>query len=66
MSGLVKANKNFREFVKYSNVGLLKKSRGMILGLTEICEGLPTMKYSAVCCSPSAEVYVLTKQVLAN
>ena len=55
-----------RRNIKNLSLNLLKKSKGMILGLLEIIEEQPTMKYTAFCCSSYAEVYVLSKHVRIN
>lgn len=61
--GSVKDLKSLKRYSKQVRLNLLKKSKGMILGLTEIVEESSIMKYTAYCCSASAEVYVVSRHV---
>ena len=59
-------NKHMKKTAKNLNLNLLKKSKGMILGLFEIIDGSDTMKYTTFCCSSYAELYIISKHVIIS
>jgi CRP-like cAMP-binding protein len=56
-------NKHFKMFAQQVDLKLVKKSKGMILGIEEVLAGDKVMRHTAKCTSASAEVFVLSKHV---
>jgi len=59
-------NKHHRNISQPVNLNLLKKGKGMILGLDEALSSQPAMSQSARCVSSISEVYIITKHVPSN
>ena len=56
-------NKHFKIFTHQVDLRLVKKSKGMILGIEEVLGGEKFMRHTSKCSSATAEVYVISKHV---
>ena len=56
-------NKHFKMFAQQVDLRLVKKSKGMILGIEEVLASEKVMRHTAKCSSATAEVYLISKHV---